>query len=203
MMRDEDLAQKRAELDAIRKETEAELSRRVLPEPSKRRWRNERRLILERELAAATGDEYAEPLSIDLIVGDEWYLITGFVPSTALLCGDVGKEGALLLEFKHVVELRFGGLNDEVFDAHPLNGKGLGVYGIFVIRNSSWRRCLKDSMSVHPSFSEMWWLGFEHYIIRGKGGEMACLARGCEWRVLRENIIELRDKVAFWKKLSQ
>jgi hypothetical protein len=203
MICDDELSRKRAELDAIHKEIEADLRRRVILDPLKRQLRTERRLTLERELAAAAGDEYAEELAIDVIIGDECYLITGFGEDVALLCGDVGREGSVLFEFKHNEELRFGGLNDEVFESHPLYGKGMDIYGLFIVRNSRWKRELQAGNAVHTCYSEEWWSGFEHYILRGKEGELSCLARSYGWRVLRESILELREKVAFWKNLSQ
>jgi hypothetical protein len=201
MTHDKALSAKQSELEYIRKEIEVELRQGFLPDLSNRRRRNERRLVLEREIAAATGDEYAEPLALDVVVGDEWHLIAGFFSSVVLLCGDVDAQGSNLFEFSHTQEIRFGGLNDEVFDSHPLNGKGLDAYGLFVVKNSRWKDQLHNAMLVHPSYSEVWWSKIKHYILRGKGGELSCLSRGYERRALQKNILELRSRVMFWKSI--
>lgn len=197
------IEKKRAELEAIRREMEAERERRLIPDSLLQRTRDARRLVLEREVSAWAGEEYADELPVAGPIGDEWHVVSNFGRDTAVICGDVGGAGALLLCFENTEEIRVSGLHDDV-DAHPLLGKGLGSAGLFVVRNSSWKRNLLRYMAESAlHFDKDWWAGFEHFILRGKGGELTCLARGVESRTLADGIEALRDKARFWKQLKQ
>jgi hypothetical protein len=196
------MAGKRAELDAIIKEIESERNRRILPEPKVWLVRNERQLLLERELAADAGDEYADELRIEHVIGDEWHVVSNFGRETALICGDVGASTSVLFHFKNTEEFRVSGLNDDV-DRHTLVGKGLGPYGLYMVKNSRWKRELLDAASSEGPQRVEWASGFEHFILRGKGGELSCLARGYEERLISEGILSIRQRAAFWKKLIE
>lgn len=192
----------RAELDAILGEEEKDLRSRVLREPDVRRVRTRRRLQLERELAAAAGDEYAEELPIEHMIGHEWHVVSNLGRETALICGDVGASTSVLFHFENTEEFRVSGLNDDI-DEHPLLGKGLGPYGLYMVMNSRWKsELLVRSSSISPS-REAWSSGFEHFILRGKGGELSCLARGYECRLIPEGIESIRERAAFWEKLIE
>jgi hypothetical protein len=196
------MAGKRAELDAIIKEVESERNKRILPEPKVWLVRNERQLLLERELAADAGDEYADELRIEHVIGDEWHVVSNFGRETALICGDVGASTSVLFHFKNTEEFRVSGLNDDV-DRHALVGKGLGPYGLYMVKNSRWKRELLDAASSEGPQRVEWASGFEHFILRGKGGELSCLARGYEERLISEGILSIRQRAAFWKKLIE
>jgi len=197
------IEKKRAELDAIKAEMEEERERSLIPDPLIQRVRDARRLVLEREVAAWAGEAYADELPVAGPIGDEWHVVSNFGRDTAVICGDVGGGSALLLCFENTEEIRVSGLHDYT-DTHLLLGKGLGNTGLFVVRNSSWKRSVlalvaKDALY----FDEGWWAGFEHFILRGKGGELTCLARGVESRMLADGIETLRDKARFWKQLKR
>lgn len=193
---------KRAELDSILGEEEADLQSRVFRGPDVRGARAMRRLQLERELAAAAGDEYAERLPLEHVIGIEWHVVSNHGRATALLCGDVGASTSVLFRFDNTEEFRVSGLNDDV-DRHPLVGKGLGPYGLYMVRNSRWKSELLDAASSESPYRIEWASGFEHFILRGKGGELSCLARGYEERLVPEGILSIRERAAFWKKLIE
>jgi hypothetical protein len=195
------MAGKRAELDAIIKEIESERNRRILPEPKIWLMRSERQLLLERELAADAGDEYADELRIDHVVGDEWYVVSTSSRETSVICGDVNANNSVLFYFAYTDETRLRG--DDDVERNPLVGKGLGPYGLYMVKNSRWKRELLDAASSEGPERVEWASGFEHFILRGKGGELSCLARGYEERLLSEGILSIRERAAFWKKLIE
>lgn len=191
-MAHEDIEDKRARLDALLAEIEADTARRILADPNVRAAREQQRLTLERELASAAGIEYADELPLDVGIGEEWHLIAvGLDPS--LFCGNVSEGFVTLLRFKQAEEFRLSGTCDEA-DASPLAGRGLGVYGLFVVRNSEWKRGLLNAISNRlVTLQDAWWSQLEHFIVRGKGGELACLARGVECRTISAGIEDIRQ----------
>lgn len=70
-----------------------------------------------------------------------------------------------VVEFLHPHSHRFGIVNDEAAEGHPLYGKGLEVYAAHKIENSSWIAELKAIHKVHPYFSELKWLKYNHYLL--------------------------------------
>lgn len=195
------IVRKQAELNAIVQEIESERARRVLADPTIRQARTERRLLLERELAAVAGDEYADQLRVDYLIGDEWHVVSNLGRETALICGDVGASTSVVFLFRNTEIFCVSGLNDD-FDEHPLNGKGLGHYGLYVVRNSRWKRDLLEAAASSGSERKAWSSGFEHWILRGKGGELSCLAKGYQCQLIRESIELIRERAVFWKELG-
>ena len=194
---------KRAELDAILAEMDADLRNRLIRDPGVRRARTDRRLQLERELAAAAGDEYAEELPLDHVIGDEWHILSNQARDTIVLSGDVDDATSLLFCFNHTEGFRvdFPSNDSGVFS---YGGNGLGIYGLYVVQNSKWLRDVLAARATESSdCDEAWWGGFRHFILRGKGGELSCLARGYECRLISEGIESIRERAAFWKKLIE
>lgn len=194
---------KRAELDAILEEENADLRSRLLREANVRRTRTRRRLQLEREIAAAAGDEYAEELPLDHVIGYEWHIVSNNARDTVVICGDVGGETSVLFYFDYTEA--FGVTlpsNHSGAGSHGIIG--LGIYGLYVIQNSKWLRgVLAERAEELFDYDEAWWAGFRHFILRGKGGELSCLARGYECRLISEGIESIRERAAFWKKLIE
>lgn len=192
---------KRAELDAILGDEEADLRNRVLQEPDVRSARVRRRLQLERELAAAAGDEYAEELPLDHVIGYECHIVSNNARTTVVICGDVDAPTSVLFYFDDTEEFRtIFPSNDSGVCSY--GGNGLGVYGLYVVRNSRWHRYILAAKSQELfNYDEEWWSSFRHFILRGKGVDMSCLARGYEERLVPEGIESIRERAAFWKKL--
>ena len=105
------------------------------------------------------------------------------------------------MHFEHAEEVVFQASNDELENG-PFVGRGLDVYGLFHIRNSEWKMGVLATMSERLlHFDKSWWDGFEHFVVRGKGGELSCLARSYKCQEVHEPIEAIRQRAAFWKTL--
>jgi hypothetical protein len=138
----------------------------------------------ERQLAAARGEPWAEP--IDLAV--QWdtgaplpHLVSN--GSTAvLICyasavdpswdgtyatvvSPTDPEPAQLLEFtfERCHATKFGGPNDEVISGHPLFSRGLEPYEPHIVHNSPWIAEAERINSVHPLHQGGWSQRLKHY----------------------------------------
>lgn len=129
---------------------------------------------LERKLRAANGEPYAVPLTFNIDLSGEPKLISDF--NNSVLIFKLKNDSFSLLEFNTVEELRFGGLNDELFESHELKGSGLDVFGEYEIINSKWIADLKSKNMIHVSFNEKYWQSIRHFLIRTKAGEFSCIA---------------------------
>ena len=120
---------------------------------------NEAVLRLERELAAAKGEEHAVPLDFPVlwdtgaplphfIQNDHKTFLTFYVREpdpdwdgsyvTVRDPGDGSVETLALVEFFGCSSAKLGSPNDEVFEGHPLSGKGLDGYNAQRVVNSRW-----------------------------------------------------------------
>jgi len=70
-----------------------------------------------------------------------------------------------VVEFVHPQSHRFGIVNDEAIGGHHLYGSGLEVYAAHKVENSSWISELKAIHKVHPYYSELKWLKYNHYLL--------------------------------------
>lgn len=187
------------ELDKLNEEIEKEHKQQKMPDLQLMLERDSRRLLLERKLSKLKGIEYAEPLEIDLPVGFDWHAAFSFRGDSYLLCDLSGEANNLyksvVIRFINAMEARFGGLNDEVFDQHPLYGKGLDICGFFLIQNSSWKLSLQEKMQTHSCYDADLWSSIKHYLFRDKGGEIACLATNLEHWFSKNSIDDLRLKI--------
>ncbi len=155
-------------------------------------------LLLERQLAAARGEEYAEPCGFPL----KW---DGGAPMPHLMVNDRRALLAFLLrepdpnwdgsyvnvkspsggqpeplglvEFDLCRGAKLGAPNDEVFEGHPLNGKGLEAYGAQRIVNSRWLKELETINSVHHCYSPERWRELNHYIFWFHDSTFECVAK--------------------------
>ncbi len=60
---------------------------------------------------------------------------------------------------------RFGIVNDEAANGHPLYNKGLEVYRAHIIENSNWIEELKSIHKIHPYFSDKHWVDYKHFFL--------------------------------------
>ncbi len=130
-------------------------------------------LRLERELAAARGEEYAVPLDIPvrwdigaplphLIANDHKTFLTFYVNvldpdwdgsyATIKDPADGSVETLALVEFVGCSSAKLGSPNDEVFEGHPLSGKGMETYAAQRVVNSRWLAELEAINSVHTGY---------------------------------------------------
>lgn len=100
------------------------------------------KLELERRLAEIRGDEYASKIDLKISVGYNWFVVGGFGRDARLICDHLTREpGCVVFTFAQTHAMKFGGLNDEVFEGHPLYGKGLSIGGYFMALRQI---CLSD-----------------------------------------------------------
>lgn len=60
---------------------------------------------------------------------------------------------------------RFGIVNNEAANGHPLYEKGLETYRAHIIENSSWIEELKSIHKVHAYYSEKHWVDYKHFLL--------------------------------------
>jgi hypothetical protein len=90
-----------------------------------------------------------------------------------------------VVEFIGCDALMFGGPNDEVFEGHPLSGKGLGSYGAYLVENSRWRAELEQINAIHPLYDPEKWIDLKHYLLLFHDEMFECIARGHRIEVFR------------------
>lgn len=159
---------------------------------------NEEVLLLERRLAAAKGEEYAEPFGFPLrwtagapmphlMVNDNRALLAFLLSepdpnwdgSYAIVKSprDSRPEPLGLVEFDLCISARLGDPNDEVFEGHPLNGRGLEAYGAQRVVNSRLIRELEAINRVHRQYRPEGWRDFTHFIFWFHDSTFECVAR--------------------------
>ena len=165
-------------------------------------------LRLERELAAAQNEEYAVPLEWDagapcpqLFVNDLRALL-----AFCLRTHDPNRDGSYvnlrkpaseteeslaLVGFEHCMSARFGSPNDEVFEGHPLDGKGLEAYSAQEVKNSRWIRELESINSVHRMYKAEHWQDLNHYVFWFHDSTFECVATSFSVETYQESIPEM------------
>jgi hypothetical protein len=86
-------------------------------------------------------------------------------------------EPVALVEFVYVYAHMFGPPNDEAFNGHPLESRGLRPYSVYEIRHSSWIRCLERMNSVHPHHESKVFDVYKHFIFAFHDTTFECVAR--------------------------
>jgi hypothetical protein len=173
----------------------------------------EHALALERELAAARGEEYAEPLDFPvrwdvgaplphLLQSDYQCLLIFHLAArpdpawngetTRIVSpADADNVGLAVVEFKGVVAAKLGAPDDEVFAGHPLSGRGGHPYTAQEVINSRWLRELQAINSVHSRYNPDRWLGLHHYILWFHDSTFECVARDFEVSLSTESFANL------------
>ena len=78
--------------------------------------------------------------------------------------------------FAGLYALAFGPPNDEAFGAHPLADRGLGPYGAFEVRDSSWVRALERLNRVHPAHRPEAFDRLRHFVVAFHDTTFECVA---------------------------
>ncbi len=159
---------------------------------------NQEVLRLERQLAAAKGEEYAEPCGFPLkwdagapmphlMVSDSRALLAFLLsepdPSwdgsyvTVKSPADDRPEPLGRVEFDGCISAKLGAPNDEVFEGHPLDGRGLEAYGAQRVVNSRWLRELEAINSVHRCHLPESWRDRTHFVFWFHDSTFECVAR--------------------------
>ncbi len=71
--------------------------------------------------------------------------------------GDGSVESLALVEFFRCSSAKLGSPNDEVFEGHPLSGKGLDGYTAQRVMNSKWLAELEAINRVHRCYDPALW----------------------------------------------
>lgn len=169
-------------------------------------------LRLERELAAARGEEHAVPLEFPvqwdtgaplppLIASDYRTFLAFYVRDvdpnwdgtyvTIKDPGDGSVETLALVEFQNCLSAKLGDPNDEVFEGHPLSGKGLDGYTAQRVVNSRWLAELEATNSVHHCYRPEVWRSLNHYVLWFHDSTFECIARSFSVEVHRESMADL------------
>jgi hypothetical protein len=99
-----------------------------------------------------------------------------------------------LITFDLCLAQMWGPPNDEAFDGHPLAKRGLQVYAISCVENSSWIRQLERMNSVHPRHNpEVFWRK-KHFIFAFHDSTFECVCGGFDVRITVGNVV--RDTVS-------
>ena len=169
-------------------------------------------LDVERELSAATGEEYAVTLQFPAqwdtgapsphIVANEYRVFLIFllrVPDpnwdgTYVTIKDPSAgatESLALVEFVHCTAFKMGTPNDEVLSGHSLFGKGLEGYKAQEVFNSRWLKDLQNINKVHMHFDPDSWRDRHHYILWFHDSTFECVARHYKVETFKESFPEL------------
>jgi hypothetical protein len=165
----------------------------------------------ERLIAAAKGEEYAEPIEFPvmwsagaplphLFVNDDRALLAFLLSepdpawdgtySTAKSPAASEPQPLALVEFESCASAKIGSPNDEVFSGHPLEGKGLEAYAAQRVVNSRWLKEIERINSVHPMHRPSLWRDLQHFIFWFHDSTFECLAKSFTVEVHR---VRMRD----------
>ena len=75
------------------------------------------------------------------------------------------KSPIVLVTFYKSRSHRFGIVNDEAANGHPLYEKGLETYRAHTIVNSRWIEEHKQIHKIHPRYSDKHWVGYKHFLL--------------------------------------
>jgi hypothetical protein len=153
-------------------------------------------LVLEREVAAALGEEHAIPLDFPMqwiqspeprLLCNEHRALLAFRIRAESLKDDAGYEPTALVEFRSYTATRLGGPNDEVHEGHPLSGRGLDAYTAQQVVNSRWVAELEAINKVHHGYRPEYWRDRNHYVFWFRHSTFECIARSFTVEVYRES----------------
>jgi hypothetical protein len=134
----------------------------------------------QRDVARLSGHQFAEPIDLGVRMSagaPEPQVISGSGNTIVVfyLSGqDMAAKG--VVHFKGAYLTKFGGLNDEAMEGHPLHGHGLEPYVAHVVRNSEWISEAEQANSVHPNHKPGWSERYQHYIICFHDETFECIA---------------------------
>jgi hypothetical protein len=177
---------------------------------------NQAVLLLERQLASLKGDEFAEPVEFPvkwdvgapmphLFVNDYRALLSFLISEpdpnwdgTSVRITDPRSSEAeplALVEFEGSRSAKLGAPNDEVFDGHPLSGKGLESYRAQRVVNSRWLKELEAINSVHRMYQPETWRDLHHFVFWFHDTTFECVARSFQVETYRESLKEMLGRM--------
>lgn len=93
-----------------------------------------------------------------------------------------------LVEFKNCYNYKFGGINDEVINGHPLYEHGLEAYEAHKIENSTWLNEQEKINAVHSNYSHSLWESRKHFIFTFHDEIFECIADGYHVEIFKGGI---------------
>jgi len=90
----------------------------------------------------------------------------------------------------------FGSPSDETVSGHPLAQRGLGPYGVFEVRNSSWIRALEQMNRVHPNHNASRFGALRHFVFTFHDNMFECVAHGTVLAAKFSNEVETVKKTS-------
>lgn len=135
-----------------------------------------------------------------MIIDDEFHLVLGFYlevrddnwdgTTVRVVSPDSQGEPHAIVNFTHPVAHLHGPPNDEAFSGHPLHKRGLGPYGAFEIKNSTWLNLLMKMNRVHPCHKDERFKDYKHFIFSFHDTTFECIAEGYELSMGRGSLRE-------------
>jgi hypothetical protein len=93
-----------------------------------------------------------------------------------------------LVRFRSVCTYTFGPPNDETFSSHPLAARGLQLYAVSEVKESSWIRQMERMNSVHRMHNSARYARFRHFIFAFHDNMLECIAEGFEISIHRGSV---------------
>jgi len=100
-----------------------------------------------------------------------------------------------LVEFVRPDTHRFGTVNDEASNGHPLYDKGLELYSAHIVENSTWINELKTIQKVHPYFKESMWTDKKHFILFFHDEMFEIIAQDYKIEIFESAFLDLATEV--------
>ena len=109
--------------------------------------------------------------------------------------GDGSENLLALVEFEGCVSAKLGSPNEDVFQGHPLNGRGLDSYTAQEVKNSIWLAELEAINKAHEHYDPERWVDQKHFVFWFHDSTFECVASGFTVNVYRETMAALLERV--------
>ena len=96
--------------------------------------------------------------------------------SVKVMAENTGGEPVALVSFSYPYAHMFGPPNDEAFEGHPLESRGLRPYAVFEVVESSWIRQLERMNSVHEHHRPERFAKYHHFVFAFHDTTFECVA---------------------------
>lgn len=166
-------------------------------------------LEAERALAAARGESHAVPLAFPvrwdtgaplphLVQNDYRTFLLFLLPDadpewdgTSVTVMDAGVPASLaIVEFRGCIATKMGSPNDEVYEGHPLHGRGFIGYRALQVIHSPWIREIEQINAVHAQYKPEAWKKFSHFVLGFHDCTFECVARSFSVETSTQSIRE-------------
>jgi len=116
------------------------------------------------------------PLPI-VLANDHGVVLSYWLPEVPPPYKSRGVESCAIVSFVRPAVHLLGQPNDEAIEGHPLWGRGLHIYGVFRVLNSSLIRSLEKMNSVHPRHNPDQYTSLSHYVFTFHDTCFECVAQ--------------------------